>query len=138
MHMSWRTTTCWKACADIGIDSKSVACSVEYSSSIVIRSFNTVMRSLKKSILTRWAKREMPESAAGSRGVGVGFLRIRKYSAKRSFNVSVCYIPIRDVVWSTKATKGTNIYPLTIVFRSSLSTSAPASWSSLLISFCSL
>ena len=82
---------CWKACAEAGLESESVARSEAYASSMAIRSLSTFMRSLKKSMLTRWAKRETPESAAGSRGVGVGFLRIRKYNAKRSFNVSVCY-----------------------------------------------
>jgi len=62
------------------------------SSFIEIRSFKTLMRSLKKSMLTKWANLEIPESAEGSNGVGVGFLRIRKYKAKSSFKVSVCCI----------------------------------------------
>ena len=48
------------------------------SSSIWIRSLSTFMRSLKKSMLTRWANFEMPDSAAGRSGVGFGFFRMRK------------------------------------------------------------
>lgn len=57
-----------------------------------IKPFNTCIRSLKKSIFTRWANRDIPCSAAGNRGVGLGFLRIRKYSAKSNFRVSVCCV----------------------------------------------
>lgn len=62
----------------------------EFGGSLVMSSLRTFIRSLKKSMLTRWANREMPCSAEGSRGVGCGDFRILKYRTKRSFRVSVC------------------------------------------------
>lgn len=60
--------------------------------SMLIKSFKTCIRSLKKSILTKWANLAIPERAAGRRFVGVGLFKIRKYKAKRSFRVSVCCV----------------------------------------------
>ena len=90
MHIILRKTPWNVGNGPLDIRSPSSEASSSSASSIEIRSFKTFMRSLKKSMLTKCANLEIPESAEGSNSVGAGFLRIRKYKAKSSFKVSVC------------------------------------------------
>lgn len=89
MHISLRKTP-WNV-GNGPLDTRSPSSEASSSaSSVKIRSFKTFMRSLKKSMLTKCANLEIPDSAEGSNNVGTGFLRIRKYKANSSFKVSVC------------------------------------------------
>jgi len=74
MHLSCREIKAAWDDDDPG-DSRSA---IAASSSMAIRSLSTFIRSLKKSMFTRCANLDIPDNAAGRRGVGVGFFNIRK------------------------------------------------------------